>query len=360
MKFCVLFWLIAVNILSIDGLNQKYSFKRFIEIELWRKPELSELYPVLSSIEISCRDINKLMRRVSTDNLCGLEGNSINIQGEDQQKLDIISNRVMKTSLCCSKSISVVVSEEEENPCLCSDVIDNIAFSNGEFAAVFDPIDGSSNIDSGLPTGTIFGIYRKQNYNIDDPLSSVLQKGKNLVVAGYCIYAATSHIVLTMGDGVHMFTLDDYTNKYYLTKSNIQIPKSGPIYSFNDVNKKQWLDIGIEYYLNDLKKGNYGFDTKPQQRYMGALVADTHNIIFNGGIFGYPSSISRPSGKLRLLYEANPISMIVEQAGGLAIDGKKRILEKKVEEIHERTPLFIGSKQQITSLKNYIEFFDYK
>lgn len=297
--------------------TDRKTFKRFMQIELWRTPELESLYPILCSIETACRDINRLMRRISTDNLDGLHGN-MNIQGEDQKKLDVIANRVLKNALCCSGKISIIASEEDDKPCLCSDITDNAAFS-GEYAAVFDPLDGSSNIDSGLPTGTIFGIYQNPKYGITDPLTTIKQKGSELLVAGYCLYSAATHIVITLRTGLHMFTLDDVTGEFYLTKSNLKIPRSGPIYSFNDANSVSWHPA-VNYFINDLKSNhivsrtnnNSNIKKPPSARYMGALIADTHNILNNGGIFGYPGTTIKPEGKLRLLYEANPIALIME------------------------------------------------
>lgn len=348
---------------------ERKTFKRFMEVELWRKPELENLYPVLCSIEHACRDINRLMRRVSTDNLTGYNGGtdgakgSVNIQGEDQKKLDVIANRIMKTSLCCSGKVSIVASEEDEDPCLCSAVTDNVAF-NGEYAAVFDPLDGSSNVDSGLPTGTIFGIYRNPKYGPTDPISTVKQKGSELVAAGYCLYSASTHIMITMNSGLHMFTLDDVTGEFYLTRSNIKMPRSGSIYSFNDAHAASW-EPGVKYFLNDLKSkriaglsNSVNAAKKPSARYMGALVADAHNIILNGGIFGYPGTIDKPKGKLRLLYEANPLGLIMEEAGGMASNGKSRILDLVVNDVHQRTPLFIGSIVEVTALEKYQEFFN--
>lgn len=353
---------------SAPNPSERKTFKRFMEVELWRKPELEDLYPVLCSIEFACRDINRLMRRVSTDNLSGYNGGvegakgSVNIQGEDQKKLDVIANRIMKTSLCCSGKVSIVASEEDEDPCLCSAVTDNVAF-NGQYAAVFDPLDGSSNVDSGLPTGTIFGIYRNLRYGPTDPLSTVKQKGSELVAAGYCLYSASTHIMITMNSGLHMFTLDDVTGEFYLTRSNVKMPRSGSIYSFNDAHAAHW-EPGVRYFLNDLKakriaglSSSVNVAKKPSSRYMGALVADAHNIILNGGIFGYPGTIEKPKGKLRLLYEANPLGMIMEEAGGMASNGKGRILDLAVNDVHQRTPLFIGSIVEVTALEKYQEFF---
>ena len=230
----------------------------------------------------------------------------------------------------------------------------------GDFAAVFDPLDGSSNVDCGLPTGTIFGIYKKPPYGSSDPNTTVTQRGSNLVVAGYCLYAASTHIVLTLRTGLHMFTLDDVSGEFHLTRSNIKMPRSGPIYSFNDASMEEWKPPGAKYFLQDLKNQNLvGVDEpkRPTLRYMGALVADTHNIILNGGIFGYPATKKAPHGKLRLLYEAIPMSFIIEEAGGRSTNGRQRILDVEVPEIHARTPLFLGSVDQITALEKYVGFY---
>lgn len=337
---------------------ERKTFNRFMQIELWRTPELEALYPILCSIEVACRDINRLMRRISTDNLDGLHGN-INVQGEDQKKLDVIANRIMKNALCCSGKISIVASEEDERPCLCSAVTDNSAFSDGDFAAVFDPLDGSSNIDSGLPTGTIFGIYQNPKYGPKDPLTTTTQKGSELIVAGYCLYSAACHIVITLRTGLHIFTLDDVAGEFYLTRSNVRIPRSGPIYSFNDANAATW-DPAVNYFLSDLKSKNIqnkSCSKNPSSRYMGALVADVHNILLNGGIFGYPGSRTKPEGKLRLLYEANPIALMIEEAGGMASNGFGRILDMPVKDVHQRTPLFVGSVDEVSELQRYMAFF---
>jgi len=353
---------------SLNTNSERKTFKRFIQLELWRAPELESLYPILCSLEQASRDINNLMRRITTDQLDGyqLSGNgnhSVNIQGENQKKLDVVANRIMKNSLCCSGKINAIASEEEDEPCLCSDVTHNIGFSGGEYAAVFDPLDGSSNIDSGLPTGTIFGIYRKPKYSYSakDPMSMIKQKGNELIVAGYCLYSSSTYIVLTMRTGLHIFTLDDVTGEFYLTRSNVRIPRFGNIYSFNDGNSMKW-GHAMNNFLVDLKSSqlvgsSYNEQRKPTGRYMGALVADIHNILLNGGIFGYPGTIQKPCGKIRLLYEANPIALIMEEAGGMAVDGHSRILDLPVKDIHQRTPVFLGSIDEVSALMKYMQFF---
>ena len=348
--------------------TNKVQFKRFMQVELYRKPELESIYPILCGIEKACLDINRLMRRISTDNLSGLNlGGSVNIQGEDQKKLDVVANRIMKIALCCTGEVSLIASEEDDEPCLCSKITDNAAFT-GKYTAVFDPLDGSSNIDSGLPTGTIFGIYKAPEFGPADPLTTVKQRGSNLLVAGYCLYAAATHLVITIRNGLYMFTLDDVTGEFYLTRANIRIPKIGPIYSYNDANF-DGFSTSVKYFLNDIKKKNlsgvnyesYGSENKsPSARYMGALVADAHNILLNGGIFTYPPTKSHENGKLRLLYEANPMALIFEQAGGAATNGLTRILELQVNEIHQRTPLFIGSKDLVGAMSRYTNFYSKK
>lgn len=351
-----------------------------MQIEIWRNgspdnPDIQQFYPILLALEKGCRDINMLMRRVSTDNLDGLNfGSTVNIQGENQRKLDILANTILKNALCCSGVMDVVASEEEDEPCVCSKVVDNSAFF-GDFAAVFDPLDGSSNIDSGLPTGSIFGIYKKSKYNLElnNPLNLVKQRGIDLVIAGYCIYSSSTHLVLTMKTGLHMFTLDDVSGEFYLTKSHIKIPSTiaasnskesnTVIYSFNDAYHDEWSPA-IRNFISDLRKNKLPesmvpatVSRKPTARYMGALVADVHNILLNGGIFGYPGTLKKPSGKLRLVYEANPLAMVIEEAGGKASDGNSRILELQVQNVHQRVPLFIGSSSEVSAIEKYIKFY---
>ena len=347
----------ALRMSSRDGyINpaDRKSFKRFMQVEIYRMPELESLYPILCGIESACRDINRLMRRVTTDNLDGLQG-AVNVQGEDQKKLDVIANRIMKQALCCTGKVSIVASEEEDEPCLCSMVTDS-TFS-GEFAAVFDPLDGSSNIDSGLPTGTIFGVYRNPSFGSSNPEDVIKQRGSNLVVAGYCLYAASCTICLTMRSGLHMFSLDDVTGEFYITRKNVRVPRAGGIYSFNDANSKGWPS-GVNSFLNDFKAKRIQHKPAktPTSRYMGALVADVHNILLNGGIFGYPGTEKAPAGKIRLLYEANPIALIFEAAGGMATDGFSNILDLPVPAIHVRTPVFFGSPEPVKQLKEYLAF----
>lgn len=335
-------------------------FKRIVQTEIWKRPELGTTFFILCGLESACRDISHLVRRVSTDNLAGLYRGSAgessmvnqNVQGEQQKKLDVIANRILKQALCCSGVVSLVTSEEDILPCSCIELMHNPAFV-GNCVAVIDPLDGSSNIDNGLPTGTIFGVYRNPAHGPIDPHATTMQRGRELVIAGYCLYSAATQLVVTMGAGVHAFTLDDVTGEFYLTRGNVRIPNTGSVYSFNDANADSWSP-GVTAFLRDFKAGSVpGLPTtgcKPTARYFGALVADAHNILTNGGIFGYPACTARPNGKLRLLYEANPLAMIMQQAGGLASDGVQRILDVPVKDIHQRTPLYMGSYNVVDAL----------
>jgi fructose-1,6-bisphosphatase I len=341
-KFIFLIYLSTINSLKI--IPDK-TFKQFIQKEAWDNNEINNLYHVLFSIESACADINRLIRRVSVNNLVGLQ-NKINIQGEEQKKLDLISNKIMKNAICCSGKVCGIVSEEDEYVCRCSDITNNVAF-NGEYFVVFDPLDGSSNIDCGLPTGTIFGIYKKPKFQIGITNEAYTQKGSNLILSGYCLYSASTNLVICYDNKVNMFMYDDSLNQFILTDINIKIPKKGNIISFNEANYNNW-NSNIKKYINYIKKTK-GYTS----RYMGALVADTHNILTNGGIFGYPSSKSTPNGKIRLVYEANPLSYIIETAGGKAINGSSPILNLQVDKIHQRTPLFYGSYDEVSLLETF-------
>ena len=316
------------------------NFKNIMRKEIYKNPEFDDLLPVLFNIEKACIDINKLLRCVSINNLEGLH-NNINIHGEDQKKIDNISNRIMKNALCSTGKIDLIASEEEDKVCSCSKIMDNFYYTQNYFA-VFDPLDGSSNIDSGLPTGTIFGIYKKKYFN------NILQKGSQLVAAGYCLYSASTQLVISFNYQNFVFMFDDIHNEFILIKNNIKIPESGSVYSFNYANEEEWSS-DIKNFIKDSKNNS----KKISGRYIGALVADIHNIIHNGGIFGYPGTSKNPNGKLRLLYEAIPLAYIIENAGGMATNGTHRILDILPKHIHQRTPLFIGSPNEILTLECY-------
>lgn len=325
------------------------SFSRWLEVECWRQPDLSDMQSVMMAVESTCRTLSGLVRRAQVDDLAGMyeEGGAINIQGEAQKKLDVVSNRIMVAQLCSPKGMSCVASEEEDFPRICSKVLDN-SFFTGEYAAVFDPLDGSANIGAGLPCGTIFGILKKQVGGKVGP-RTVLQRGTNLVAAGYCLYGAQTSLVVTMGSGTQGFMLDNERGMFVLTEPDMKIPVRGNLYSVNEANSESW-DERIQDYVDTIKSGKGQTGQKYDFRYNGALIADVHNVLHRGGIFMYPADNSNPNGKLRLLYEGNPIAMILEQAGGAASTGFERILEVQPQSTHQRVPVFLGSRDDVTEL----------
>jgi len=341
------------------------TFNRYLEIESWKRgPSARDLEPVLQAIGEACKQINRIVQRAQTDDLYGVatdeNGNPLedNIQGEVQQKLDLVCNAIMLKQFCGSSKgiIAAVASEEEDTTRSCSSVMGDNAFAAGEYVAVFDPIDGSKNIDSSLPVGTVFGIY-KCTPGTSPTDETFLQKGDEMVAAGYCLYSATTVLVLTMGSGVDGFTLDPDTLKFLHTHPDIRIPASGPIYSFNEANFHDFA-TPVQRYLDALKEGSSATGGRVSARYVGALVADVHNVLINGGIYGYPGTRPNPDGKLRVLYESNPMAMIMEQAGGAGSTGFGRLLDVNPTEIHQRVPTFLGSIDNVFELDQFHKYYD--
>lgn len=319
----------------------------------------TELTIVMSSIAMACKQIASLVQRAGISNLTGVQG-AVNVQGEDQKKLDVVSNEVFSNCLRSSGRTGIIASEEEDVPVAVEESY------SGNYIVVFDPLDGSSNIDAAVSTGSIFGIYSPNDECIvedSDDISAlgseeqrcivnVCQPGNNLLAAGYCMYSSSVIFVLTLGKGVFSFTLDPMYGEFVLTQENIQIPKAGKIYSFNEGNYQMW-DEKLKKYMDDLK--DPGPSGKPYSaRYIGSLVGDFHRTLLYGGIYGYPRDAKSKNGKLRLLYECAPMSFIVEQAGGKGSDGHQRVLDIQPTEIHQRVPLYIGSKEEVEKLEKYL------
>ena len=492
------------------------TFDRWLEVETWRQPALKDVKPALAQMAGCCRQIAGLVRNAHINGLTGLAGQddgaaSVNIQGEEQKKLDIVTNDLLKTWLCASGTLYCVASEEEDEPCTCSNVIDHPDF-NGDLVAMFDPLDGSSNVDAGLATGTIFGILRHPEHLASKfgpskdsggfayttggaSPDTLLQKGSRLVAAGYCLYGAATTLVVSLGTGVHGFTLDPKTKTFVLTMPDIRIPRRGRAVMFNHGNFNGW-DVGVQQYVRDAQEattkgraerhfaeqlmaqqqqqqqqqmemqqgeeegkkgkgeeqqglrgeaggsagsrdddGGWGVllaaleeqklaaaaredyeraallkrriaDTQlamlqqqqqqeqeaeeeggggegepsssssssssssrrsgvsgssPHPRryfkYSGAFVADVHSLLTKGGgLFGYPADDRNKEGKLRLLYEANPMAFLVEQAGGVASTGLERILDVPPNKVHQRVPTFMGSADDVYELSSYMRY----
>ncbi|KAI0726661.1 fructose-1,6-bisphosphatase [Fomitopsis betulina] len=298
-----------------------------------------DLTLLLTAIQTTSKFIATNVRKARLINLVGLAGET-NVQGEEQKKLDVLSNDIMINSLRASGKTAVLVSEELEEAVIIEDKY------RGNYCVVFDPLDGSSNIDAGVNIGTIFGIYRIKpgsKGTIDD----VLRPGSEMVAAGYTMYGSSANMVLTTGHGVDGYTLDPSLGEFILTHPDIKIPPRGKIYSFNEGNAMYYHEP-VHKYLHSLK---YPANGKPYSaRYIGSMVADVHRTLLYGGIFGYPDDKKSKSGKLRILYEAFPMAFLTEQAGGLATTGTKRILDIQPTNIHERCSVFLGSKEDVQDL----------
>jgi len=317
-----------------------------------------ELAVVLSSISLACKQIASLVQRAGIAGMTGLAGET-NVQGEDQKKLDVISNDVFCDVLRQTGRPGVIASEEEDVPVAVEETF------GGNYVVVFDPLDGSSNIDAAVSTGSIWGIYESDSTCIPDFSSedaakieekcvmNVCQPGNNLLCAGYCMYSSSTILVLTIGQGVYGFTLDPTVGEFIMSHEKIQVPKSGKIYSFNEGNYAMWTD-GLKKYMDSLKTGGKDGGKPYSARYIGSLVGDFHRTILYGGIYGYPGDAKNPNGKLRLLYECAPMSFIAEQAGGAGSDGKGRILDIMPDKVHQRVPFFTGSVGEVEYLESFM------
>ena len=282
--------------------------------------------------------IQSKVRRAGLTDILGTDSN-INVQGEIQQKLDIYANNALLHCLGVRDSVGILASEENEEP------VTLRASRGAKYAIVFDPLDGSSNIDVNVSVGTIFSILRRPESSLagdGDPLSDLLQPGCRQVAAGYVVYGSSTIFVYTTGRGVYGFTLDPSIGAYVLSHENIKMPAKGKYYSVNEAYADDFPPA-YRRYLGELRKKKYA------SRYIGSLVADFHRTLLKGGVFLYPPTADHPQGKLRLLYEANPMAFIAEQAGGAALDGTRRVLDIEPTSIHERTPLVIGGHDEMAA-----------
>ncbi len=303
-----------------------------------RFPEAQGVFSwLLSAITLATKMIQAKIRQAGLLDVLGSAGD-VNVQGETQQKLDVYANQALLHCLGTRDSVAMLVSEENEEP-----VVFDRAPETGKYLVVFDPLDGSSNIDVNVSVGTIFSIYRQPDGQHD--LKGVhLQSGSKQVAAGYVVYGSSTIMVYTTGSGVFGFTLDPAIGAFVLSHDNLRMPKQGMYYSVNEGQAHTFPDR-YRNYLDRLRCGALG--RSYSTRYVGSLVADFHRTMLKGGIFLYPPSKQYENGKLRLLYEANPLAFIAEQAGGMAIDGSRRILEIQPENIHQRTPFIVGSQAEV-------------
>ncbi len=299
---------------------------------------------LLSGIMLAGRIISAKVRRAGILEILGDAGD-VNVHGEQQQKLDILANKTIEQCLGYRGNVGIIASEELDEPKV-------IRGSSGKYVVIFDPLDGSSNIDVNVSVGTIFSILERdtENHHGEDAVTEVLQPGRRQLAAGYIVYGSSTVLTYTTGQGVHMFTLDPSVGAFILAQENVMMPRSGKCFSVNEGNFNSFPK-GIQSYLTWCKSDEAG---PYSARYIGSLVADFHRTLLRGGIFLYPPTAKSPQGKLRLMYEANPIAFIAEQAGGLATDGRQNILDKIPTSLHERTPLFVGSEAEVKRVQGYM------
>lgn len=302
---------------------------------------------LLSGITLAAKIIADNVRRAGLADILGAAG-KVNVQGETQQKLDVLANQALLHCLGLRGNVAIMASEENEEP-----VVVNRDRRHGKYVVVFDPLDGSSNIDVNVSVGTIFSILRREPDPAEtrDPLVDVLQSGRTQVAVGYVLYGSSTMLVYTAGNGVWGFTLDPAIGAFVISHPNIRIPAHGTYYSANEANA-EGFPTPYRRFLDHLRSGKTG--RTYSSRYIGSLVADFHRTLLKGGIFLYPPTATNPKGKLRLLYEANPIAYLAEQAGGKATDGRGPILDIPPKDLHQRTPLVVGSPEEVDLLMNFV------
>jgi fructose-1,6-bisphosphatase I len=302
-----------------------------------------EFSSLLNAIGLSVRIIHTRVRAAGLAGLLGYTGDT-NVQGEQVQKLDAYANDVMCTVLERSGRCAMVVSEELGDARVLSE--------SGRYIVCFDPLDGSSNIDVNISIGTIFAVLRAQTAG-GRLLEGALQAGHRIAAAGYAVYGSATTLFLSTGRGVQGFTLDPGVGEFFLSHANVLCPPRGSTYSINEGNSIRWDDRVRRW--NEWIKSESKSDGRPYgHRYVGSLVADAHRTLMKGGIFAYPADRKSPQGKLRLLYEANPMAYLFEQAGGAATDGVERILDIEPRSIHDRTPLVVGSKDDVSAYREFM------
>jgi len=331
------------------GITQFMTLGRYI-IEEQEKYESAtgELSKLLQDLSLAAKVISLEVNKAGLVDIIGFTGDD-NVHGEQVKKLDMLAHDMLIKAMDHGGHLCVMASEEEE------DIIQiPQKFNIGKYVLLFDPLDGSSNIDANISIGTIFSIYRRVSPgNGPGTMKDCLQQGTNQVAAGYVIYGSSTMLVYTAGSGVHGFTLDPAFGEFLLSHPNIQTPKKSKIYSINEGNYLYWHP-GLKKYIKYLQEEDKASNRPYSSRYIGSMVADIHRNLLYGGIFMYPADSRSPNGKLRLQYECNPMAFIVEQAGGRATNGKQRILEIQPEKLHQRVPIFIGSEEDVKVVEKFM------
>jgi len=310
-----------------------------------------ELSSILSSIQLAAKMVNREVNKAGlARHILGAQGTE-NIQGEQQQKLDVFANDQFIAAIKAQGEVSGIGSEEVDDFI----AIDTDLARKGKYVLLMDPLDGSSNIDVNVSIGTIFSIYRRIS-EVGGPvdMADFLQPGNKQVAAGYVIYGSSTMLVYSTGNGVNGFTFDPSIGTFCLSHPNMQSPRTGRIYSVNEGNHHQYSE-GVRQYIKYCQDDANGTKRPYSGRYIGSLVADFHRNLIKGGIYIYPDTTLAPKGKLRLLYECNPLAYLAEQSGGKASDGKNRILDIEPTELHQRCPFFVGSYEMVEKAESFLE-----
>ncbi len=335
-------------------MNKVTTLNQFIIEQQAEFPEATGGFSrLLHHIGIAAKKVNREVNKAGLVDILGQAG-SENVQGEQQQKLDVYANDTFLEELRASGECCGAASEENEDII----IFDEGLCRNARYIVCMDPLDGSSNIDVNVSVGTIFSIYKRLS-PVGTPAEKAdfLQPGSALIAAGYVIYGSSTMLVYTSGSGVNGFTLDPSIGEFCLSHADVKIPADGKIYSINEGNYEKF-PVGVKKYIKYCQEKDTRHNRPYTSRYIGSLVADFHRNMLKGGIYIYPETDSHPHGKLRLQYECNPMAFIVEQAGGAATDGVNRILDIDPQDVHMRTPLYIGSQHMMDKVTEFLRFFD--
>jgi fructose-1,6-bisphosphatase I len=319
-----------------------------IEQERLHPEATGELSQLLHDLSLAAKIISLEVNKAGLVDILGFTGND-NVHGEKVKKLDMFAHEIMVKAMDHGGHLCAMASEEEEG------IIHIPPEHNiGKYVLLFDPLDGSSNIDANISIGTIFSIYKRISPDGQPgTMEDMIQPGLEQIAAGYVVYGSSTMMVYTAGHGVHGFTLDPAFGEFLLSHENIQIPKKARIYSINEGNYLYW-HTGLKRYIKYLQEENKADGRPYSSRYIGSMVADIHRNLLYGGIFMYPGDSRNPNGKLRMMYECNPMAYIVEAAGGRASNGKQRILEIKPEKLHQRMPIFIGCEYDVKLVEEFM------
>lgn len=322
-----------------------------VERQSQYKDAKGELTGILSALRLSAKILHRDINKAGLIQDFLGEAGSENIQGESQQKLDVMAHNTIQNAFLARDDVAGFASEEEDDIV----IFDSEKGRNAKYVVLSDPLDGSSNIDVNVSVGTIFSVYRRIS-PVGTPVTmeDFLQPGNQQVAAGYIVYGSSTMLVYTTGNGVHSFTYDPTVGIFGLSDEEVIIPEDGALYS---INEGQYLKfpMGVKKYLKYCQEEDANTNRPYKSRYIGSLVSDFHRNMIKGGIYIYPSATSYPNGKLRLLYECNPMAFLAEQAGGLATDGYRRILDIQPTELHQRVPLFVGSKNMVEKSMQFMQ-----